>query len=119
MDPREARLVLHGWFTDPKPFLAGALSARQAAPVLDEAVETVVAGIADLGQWHGVLSLRILVAASGAVTGVEILADTLVPVAGDPAGGGRIRNLARRKFESLRFPRAKGKSSITLPLLFR
>jgi hypothetical protein len=118
MDPREARLVIHGWFTDPKPYLEGALSARQAAPVLDEAVARFVEGLGALGQWHGILSLRLQVAASGKAKLDKILADTLVPVDADPADEKRIRVLVR-EFAALRFPRSRGTTKITLPLLFR
>jgi hypothetical protein len=119
MDPREARLVLHGWFTDPKPCLAGALSARQVANALDQAVGDFGEAIAGFGVWHGILSLRLSVSAAGAVTGLRLLADTLVPLDGDPADGARIRRAALAAFKALRFPRAKGKTEITLPLLFR
>lgn len=118
-DPREARLVLHGWFTDPRPCLDGMLTARQAAPALDEAVGVFMESIASLGVWHGILSLRLEVAPGGSVTRLFLLADTLVPVAGDSADGARVRSLCLRAFRGLRFPRAKGKTAITLPLLFR
>ncbi len=119
MDPREARLVLHGWFTDPRPCVVGALSARRIAPVLDQAVGELSESLASLGLWHGILSLRILVSAAGKVTGVNILADSIVPVQADPQSAARFRWLALRAFRDLRFPRAKAASAITLPLLFR
>jgi hypothetical protein len=117
MDPREARLVLHGWFTDPKPCLEGALSARQAAPVLDQVVSQIQEALE--GRWHGVVSLRIQVRASGGVAGVELLADTLMPVDADPALARPFRALTRQALRAARFPRAKGATRITLPLLFR
>lgn len=119
MDPRDARLVLHGWFADPKPCLDGALSASRVAPALDEAVETFSGEIASLGIWHGILSLSISVSASGSVAGVKILADTLAPIDGDPKVTPRLRRMALKAFRELRFSRAKGPTKITLPLLFR
>jgi hypothetical protein len=117
MDPREARLVLHGWFTEPKPYMAGALSARKAAPVLDEAVETFVSGMAHLGAWHGVLSLRFSVRASGQ-SSFLILADTLVPLE-EGSNEKAVQALVRKCFSGLRFPAARAATQITLPLLFR
>lgn len=35
-DPREGRLVLHGWFLEPTPFFAGALSEEEATEALNE-----------------------------------------------------------------------------------
>ena len=117
MDPREARLVLHGWFTDPKPVLEGALSARQAAPTLDSAVSQIQEALE--GQWHGILSLRIAVGAAGKVSAVKILADTLVRVDGGAGDDGRFRVALLRALRGLKFPKAKSGTKITLPLLFR
>jgi hypothetical protein len=119
MDPREARLVLHGWFTDPRPYIDGSLSARQAAPTLDEAVGRFSELMGQMGVWHGILSLRIEVAAGGQTRGARILADTLVAVQGDSAHVARIRRLALATFGALRFPKSTRASMITLPLLFR
>jgi hypothetical protein len=119
LDPREARLVLHGWFTDPKPCLEGALSARRAAPVLDEAVAELVHAMGELGTWHGILSLSLKVTASGTTSAAAVLADTLVPLDGNSADAPRIRRHALKVFGALRFPKASGATRITLPLLFR
>jgi hypothetical protein len=118
MDPREARLVVHGWFTEPKPCLEGSLSASRAAPVLDEAVERFTGEMAGLGEWHGIVSIRISVSPSGA-SSARILADTLVPVGAGAEGGVDPRRLLRKYFSGLKFSRAAGKTEITLPLLFR
>ncbi len=117
-DPREARLVVHGWFTDPKPCLEGALSAAKVAPVLDEAVGRFVEEIRGLGQWHGILSLSLRVGASGLSAKPLILADSLVNT--DARGEERrLRALVLARFAGLRFPKAKAPTKITLPLLFR
>lgn len=118
-DPREARLVVHGWFTDPKPYLKGALSARQTAPVLDAAVASFQEKMAPLGLWHGTVSLRLRVSRSGRAGEALVLADTLVPTDADPRDGMRLRRLLRESFRGLSFPAAKKATEITLPLLFR
>jgi hypothetical protein len=118
MDPREARLVVHGWFTEPKPCLEGSLSAAKAAPILDEAVERFIDAMSGLGEWHGIVSVRISVLASGD-SSARVLADTLVPVGQGGGESARVRRLIRKYFSGLRFPGAKGKTEITLPLLFR
>jgi hypothetical protein len=119
MDPREARLVVHGWFTDPRPCLEGALKASQIARALDEAVGRFGETLSAEGIWHGILSLRIPVAANGSVGKVEVLADTLVPVDADPRSAPRIRKALMQEFMGLKFPKARGPSVVTLPLLFR
>lgn len=119
LDPREARLVVHGWFTEPKPYLKGGLSAAKAAPVLDRAVEKFVNGLNQLGQWHGTVSLRIKVSANGSGGAPKILTDSLVPVSADPSDAPRVRALMLGAFKGLSFPQAKSSTEITLPLLFR
>ncbi len=117
MDPREARLVLHGWFTEPRPCMEGALSARQVAPALDAAALQIQDALE--GRWHGVMSLRLTVAAGGKVSSVKLLADTVMPVQADPAMAAPFRAYALKTLRALRFPKAKGTTKITLPLLFR
>lgn len=118
-DPREARLVVHGWFTEPRPCLKGPLSARRVAPLLDDAVGHLVEGLAGEGRLHGMLSLRIAVGAAGSVRSVRALADSLVSLDGNPRATALARRRALAAFTGLRFPRAGGATSITLPLLFR
>jgi hypothetical protein len=118
-DPREGRLVVHGWFTEPRPYLAGALRAKQVAPLLDDAVNGFVEDLAGLGSWHGVMSVRISVPASGRALAPKILADSLVPLDAASAPTAELHRRLRRALGSLRFPRAKGRTEITLPLLFR
>lgn len=117
MDPREARLVMHGWFTDPKPCLEGALTARQVAPLLNHSVSQIQERLE--GRWHGVMSLRISVGAAGKVSGVKVLADTLRPMDADASLAGPFRAYVVKNLRALRFPKARGATKITLPLLFR
>lgn len=118
-DPREARLVIHGWFTDPKPYLEGALSARQVAPVLDAAVEDFISSLQGLGRWNGIISLRLGVGSSGFAQLEKVLANTLMPVDADPREEKQVDRHLKRAFSGLRFPRARSGTRITLPLLFR
>lgn len=110
--------MVHGWFTAPRPFLEGALSARKAEGPIDEAVATLGEALAELGALHGVLALRLDVAPSGEVRGVTTLASTLVrtdaPGQGEALAARRVTAALRRA----RFPRAPGATRITLPLLF-
>ncbi len=118
LDPREGRLVVHGWFTEPKPFLEGALTARKAEGPIDEAVAGLGESLAELGALHGVLALRLVVAPTGVVRTVNTLASTLVrtdaPGQGEELAARRVSAALRKA----RFPSAPGATRITLPLLF-
>ncbi|PMZ55300.1 hypothetical protein, partial [Pseudomonas sp. FW300-N1A5] len=70
--------MIHGWFTEPKPFLVGALTAKQVAPTLDSAVEKFAAQLLRTGNWHGTLSIRLKVAANGSLLESQVLANTLL-----------------------------------------
>ena len=45
-DPREGRLVIHGWFNEPSPFFAGALTETDAEPILNEVLPSLYASLA-------------------------------------------------------------------------
>jgi hypothetical protein len=118
-DPRTARLVIHGWFVEPKPFFVGALTAKQAAGPLDAAVANFQDEMTRLGGAHGTMSVRIHVERTGVVSNIKILTNTVMSVEGELSF---YKNLERTLLKSLRaakFPRAKSHSVITLPLLLR
>lgn len=108
-DPREGRLVIHGWFVNPRPFWTGPI---RAADVRD-AVEGQLAAVADprLRLGEGLLSLRLSIGRDGRVTRIKRLAETL--------RGGRAADVATftRRVKSLRFPARRGESVLTLPLM--
>jgi len=116
-DPRDARLVLHGWFVQPRPFIAGPLRTTQLAARIDELS-------ASLGGWldglavAGLLSLAFTVGKSGNVTGVRALSDTTrVPSHDEPRRKQLVRRVVRA-IASWRFAAQRGLSRVTLPLVF-
>ena len=81
-DPREARLVIHGWFTDQgTPFYTGSLAEEEATGVLNAALPAVYEELGkECARVTGVLNVRMLISGgSGSVTAMEAVADTLVP----------------------------------------
>jgi hypothetical protein len=119
-DPREGRLVMHGWFVQPRPFIAGPLSTS----ALGERIEGLGAKIGELLRASGDLAMAGLVSFAfgvdrlGRVRDVRVLSDTTrVPRAGEPA---RKRVIARIRSElsTWRFARQRGPSRVTLPLVF-
>lgn len=119
LDPRAGRLVVHGWFTEPKPFLEGPLRPRAAEPAIQAAIDEVIAGVQDQGALHGTLSVLLQVSAAGAVTSARALANTLVRLDAPGRGEAAVVRRALAALRRARFPRARGATRITLPLLFR
>lgn len=116
-DPREGRLVVHGWFTEPRPFITGALRPRAVEGPLDEAVGRLGEAVAGRAL-HGVLSLRLTIDARGRPQAVA-LADTLVDLAAPERRPLDVSRRALALARAARFPRARGRTEVTLPLLFR
>ena len=118
-DPREGRLVIHGWFVQPRPFIEGAL----ATDALGERIAELT-GAGKLGTWisdlplTGMLALRFAVGASGAVKGLTILSDTTrVPRPVEHARRWVLRRI-QLEVEHWTFGKQRGPSKVTLPLVF-
>ena len=113
-DPREGRLVIHGWFVQPRPFVTGPLVVRELS---DHA--------ADLGRvignvpLAGLLALAFDVERTGRVRrGVRVLSDTTrVPRADEPARKRLVRALAAT-IGAWRFSPRGSSSRVVLPLIF-
>ncbi len=116
-DPREGRIVVHGWFVAPRPFVEGALDPEDLAPRID-ALSEVVAGAAAGLPVAGLLSLGFGVSPTGRVTGLRMLADTTrVPAAAERERR-RLVAAIRAQAARLAFPRRRSASRVTLPLVF-
>jgi hypothetical protein len=117
-DPREGRLVMHGWFVQPRPFIAGALSERelgQAIEALTMRIGEAIDGGLDLA---GLVSTRFSVNKDCRVGAVKLLADTTrSPGEHAQQRAAFIRDLLRM-LKTLRFRRQRGSSTVTLPLVF-
>ena len=90
-DPRRGRLVLTGWFSEPRTRAEGGLVAEDeealrpdAKAILDTALDTALKASADLdlGRVLGFLALRLSIQKDGSVKNVDALVDTLIA---DPA----------------------------------
>ena len=102
-DPREGRLVIHGWFVQPRPFVVG-YAARAVQARIDELVGNLRVDL----PIAGVLSLRY----TGRVT---ILSDTTrVPAEHERARRALVRRIAA-EVAAWRLP---GRGAVTLPLVF-
>lgn len=117
-DPRQGRVVIHGWFVQPRPFVEGPLRAA----ALQKRIEDVTGAIAPLLEAGlpvaGMLSLGFTVGEDGTTSGLKILCDTTrVPAEHEPDRRAlltAIRGAVRR----MRFGRQRAPSRVTLPLVF-
>jgi hypothetical protein len=113
LDPREGRLVIHGWFVQPRPFVQGPLPSR-----------TLSARAGELGALvgelpvAGLLSLAFAVDRRGAVRGVRVLSDTTRVPRGDERERARVVRRMRDAIGEWRFGAQRTASHVTLPLVF-
>jgi hypothetical protein len=117
-DPREARLVIHGWFVDPKPVVEGPLRdveleravveiGAAMAPVLDEGLPVA-----------GLLSLGLTISPAGRVSRLALLADTTRVSAPLEPERLRLLGLALGAAKGVRFSKRARATRVTLPFTF-
>lgn len=119
-DPREGRLVIHGWFVKPRPFIEGPLTEKElkvSIEGLSKKLETeIVAGNISV---HGTLSLRLQINKWGEVEAMKFLTDSLRSRSLDPQESLRIRKLVKNYFQKEAVFRKRSQGSlVTLPLMF-
>jgi hypothetical protein len=98
MDPREARLVIHGWFVQPKPFVEGPLPWAQLRRRIDGVTEGIAPWLNGDLPIAGLLSVGLQVGADGQVSDVRVLSD--------------------KQVRAMEFPKQKAPSHVTLPFVF-
>jgi hypothetical protein len=116
-DPREGRLVIHGWFVQPRPFVRGALPVRSLTARIAELTEKLGAWLGGLPV-AGLISFAFDVDRLGLVHEPRILSDTTrVPRADERARKVLIRRI-REAIAAWRFGSQRATSRVTLPLVF-
>jgi hypothetical protein len=115
-DPRLGRVVLHGWFVQPRPFVEGPLATgelRRALDVLGKQLPTIVGG----APVAGVYSVRFTVRANGAVDAPVLLADTLRCSGDGSSELRRIRRGLQATIAGFSFKKQRAPSKVTLPIV--
>ena len=116
-DPREGRLVIHGWFVQPRPFIRGPLPTRTLATRLADLGDQLGAHLGDL-TLAGVLALAFTVDRRGAVQTVRTLSDTTRVPRTDERQRARFVARVKQSVAAWRFGKQRGPSQVTLPLVF-
>ena len=116
-DPREGRLVIHGWFVQPRPFVEGPLPVRALGERIEELTAKLGALLGDL-PIAGLLSIAFAVDRRGAATNVRVLSDTTRVPRADDAARKRVISRIRTDIATWRFAPQRAPSRVTLPLVF-
>jgi hypothetical protein len=107
VNPLEGRLVLHGWFTAPQPFVDGALSPKKIEPVL-QGLDRRMEAFSAVTE-PGTVAYRISIRANGEVSKIKRLKSSM-------RESKALDRLIRHYFGSTKFPNSSGTSELTLPL---
>ncbi|HEU4533153.1 MAG TPA: 2OG-Fe(II) oxygenase [Polyangiaceae bacterium] len=117
-DPREGRLVVHGWFVQPRPFVEGPLGAAELGERVAELGEAMGPWLGGGLPLAGLLSLGVRVGASGEALAAKVLSDTTRVPAAFEVERRRFVGRVRRAVGAWRFSKQRAPSHITLPLVF-
>jgi len=76
-DPLEARVVLHGWFTEPTAFFEGNIDEDGATTVLNSVLVNLYEELGQMAMACGIIVFRCTINPDGCVASLEILTNTL------------------------------------------
>lgn len=116
-DPREGRLVVHGWFVQPRPFVHGPLAVRALRTRLDELGGAIARWLDGLAV-AGTLALAFAVDRRGRARDVRVLSDTTRAAREGDALRRRLIARVRQAIAAWTFGAQRGASRVTLPLVF-
>ncbi|MDX9732012.1 MAG: 2OG-Fe(II) oxygenase [Bdellovibrionales bacterium] len=124
LDPLEGRLVVHGWFAQPSPFIEGPLApaaAEKSLAAFDEFLaQSLEASFPDGFNSTGTISFQIHITPTGQVKGVKQQASSLASANPELTlhETRLLTSILKKHFTKWAFPRAKSASTLYLPLSF-
>lgn len=117
-DPREARLVLHGWFTHPEPILSPGIPKGRVHSQLKTLVQEEGQIFAESHQVTGTLCFQILVRPSGLIQEICILTQNLRSRNSQEGTIQRLIGQMAQKLSCWSFPKGPSGRFVVLPLIF-
>jgi len=119
-DPMEARLVIHGWFMEPKTYIEGPLksASRKTEKILNQAFDQIQELLAVERQLQGTVSIQVMVGTTGKVKTIRYGTNTLLDLETGTAPSALNRRLLKI-YRDLEFPVAKANTLMTVPLIFQ
>lgn len=118
-DVTEGRLVLHGWFVNPRPFIQGPVKTQELEKLIGQ-VSMLLEDLFNQGlSAQGVLSLRLKVQATGRVSQIKVLTNSLKATHGNTSAElEQLLQLLAETLKNFQFKKQRAPSEITLPLIF-
>ena len=120
MNPLEGRIALVGHLRATSPVVSGPLSAVTARAVVQDVLPRLADQIKEYKDVQGTITFRLTIGSSGAVESLTALTDNIItPVTGyEPSEEvTAVKSIIQQTLSALRFPAARGESSIIVPVL--
>jgi 2OG-Fe(II) oxygenase superfamily len=117
-DPREGRLVIHGWFVQPRPLVDGPLPGAQLRRRVDDMSGALAPWLNGDLPVSGLLSVGFRVTVTGEVTEVTVLSDTTRVARSEERNRKRFVAAVLKLVRAMTFPKQKAPSWVTLPMVF-
>jgi hypothetical protein len=111
-DPRQGRLVIHGWFVMPQPFVVGPLKFILDAQTVNQNIDFLFSPEMKLPT-SGIVTLKFLIHKSGVVKRTEVLTNTTTFL-----GSSSFVKHILANAQTTKWPAANAGSSLVLPLVF-
>lgn len=118
-DPMEARLVIHGWFVEPRPYVVGPLTTTQVQVALDEFLFRLGEFLPEVGDVNGTISVQVRVATSGEVLSVKVLTNTVIGLRNEAEARKILAKFILTTLKEIKFPKKSKESTVVIPLLFK
>lgn len=118
-DPMDSRLVIHGWFVEPRPYVVGGLSTSKVQKSLEPAFYELNSILEQLNALNGTVSLRMEVSKTGQVRQIKTLTNTLISLDQFSKDEVKLQKELVKIFGHLKFSNASKESKITIPLMFK
>ena len=115
-DPRKARIVIHGWFMQPKTYVEGHLPAKNCEKTLNQAFHILQNEMSQFPICKGTVSIQMEVGSNRKVTQIRFATNTLQDSEGKPPRALNKRIL--QIYSSLEFAKSRASTFLTVPLVF-
>ena len=118
-DPLKSRLVIHGWFVNPRPYVVGGLSTASVQKALQPQFLQLNEILAQIDLMNGTLSCRLDVSRLGRVTKYTLISNSVLSIAANNQDERYLQKELNRLFSSTKFVATRSPSKITIPLIFK
>jgi hypothetical protein len=117
LELQKARLVIHGWFTEPKTHIEGPLPSSSTEKILNQCFKKVSLATQEFELMTGTLSLGVQVNKGGSVESFKFLTNNLVTLNGEVPLA--FLNQIKKIYAQASFAKTKSLTKITVPLIFQ